>query len=420
MTALPRLRSGGQALLDTLAMAFATLRGNVLRSALTLLGIVIGASTVVTMMSLTEGLRLKLATDLSVLGAGAFQVQKFPVMNFSDTNWRKYENRKDLTREQADALAGLPHVKHVAFEDTSWKPERLATSERQTKQNVTVSGIVPEHQFTSAVQVAAGRFVNDTDVVLGRRVAFIGADVADLLFPGRDPLGQEVRIRGVPFEVVGVAQRMGSILGLESKDGFAWIPWPGYKIAIGRGKQAAISVQATSPEDAPKALDEVTAVLRRLRGVAPYEENDFEVFSNESLAATFDSLTAIVGVATIGVCGLALLVGGIGIMNIMLVSVTERTREIGVRMAVGARRRRILGQFLAESVALSAMGGILGVLAGAALAVLAREVFQVPASIPAWAVILSLATSSGAGLLFGIYPAARASKLDPVEAMRTE
>ncbi|HEY6002176.1 MAG TPA: ABC transporter permease [Anaeromyxobacter sp.] len=408
------------ALLDTLAMAFATLRANVLRSALTLLGIVIGASTVVAMMSLTEGLRLKIATDLSVLGAGAFQVQKFPAMNFGELNWRKYEKRKDLTRDQAETLVGLPHVKHVAFEDTSWKPERLATSERQTKQNVTVSGVMPAQQFTSAIQVAAGRFVSDTDVVLGRRVAFIGADVADVLFPKQDPLGKEVRIRGMPFEVVGIAERMGSILGLESKDGFAWVPWTAYQIAVGRGKQSTIAVQATSPEDAPKALDEVTSALRRARGVPPHDENDFEIFSNESLSETFDNLARLVGVATFGVCALALLVGGIGIMNIMLVSVTERTREIGVRMAVGARRRRILSQFLAESVALSALGGLLGVLAGAALAVLAREVFQVPASIPAWAVILSLATSGGAGLVFGIYPAARASKLDPVEAMRTE
>jgi putative ABC transport system permease protein len=408
------------ALLDTLAMALGTLRANVLRSALTLLGIVIGASTVVAMMSLTEGLRLKIATDLSVLGAGAFQVQKFPAMNFSDINWRKYEQRKDLTREQAEALAGLPHVKHVSFEDMSWKPERLATSEHQTKQNVTVSGIMPTQQFTSAVQVAAGRFISDTDVVLGRKVAFIGADVADVLFPRQDPVGQEVRIRGMPFEVIGIAERMGSIFGLESKDGFAWVPWPAYRIAIGRGKQASIAVQATTPEDAPRALDEVTAALRRARGVAPHAENDFEIFSNESLSEIFDNLARVVGAATFGVCALALLVGGIGIMNIMLVSVTERTREIGVRMAVGARRRRILAQFLAESVVLSAVGGLLGVLAGAALAVLAREVFQVPASIPAWAVILSLATSSGAGLLFGIYPAARASKLDPVEAMRTE
>ena len=408
------------ALLDTLAMAFGTLRANVLRSALTLLGIVIGASTVVAMMSLTEGLRLKIATDLSVLGAGAFQVQKFPAMNFGELNWRKYEKRKDLTRDQAEALVGLPHVKHVAFEDTSWRPERLATAERQTKQNVTVSGVMPAQQFTSAIQVAAGRFVSETDVVLGRKVAFIGADVADVLFPKQDPLGKEVRIRGMPFEVIGVAERMGSVLGLESKDGFAWVPWPAYQIAIGRGKQATIAVQATTPQDAPRALDEVTAALRRARGVPPHDENDFEIFSNESLSEMFDNLARLVGAATFGVCALALLVGGIGIMNIMLVSVTERTREIGVRMAVGARRGRILSQFLAESVVLSAIGGLLGVVAGAALAILAREVFQVPASIPAWAVILSLATSSGAGLLFGIYPAARASKLDPVEAMRTE
>jgi putative ABC transport system permease protein len=408
------------ALLDTLAMAFGTLRANVLRSALTLLGIVIGASTVVAMMSLTEGLRLKIATDLSVLGAGAFQVQKFPAMNFGELNWRKYEARKDLTRDQAEALVGLAHVKHVAFEDTSWKPERLATSERQTKQNVYVSGVMPSQQFTSAIQVAAGRFVSDTDVVLGRRVAFLGADVADVLFPKEDPLGKEVRVRGVPFEVIGVADRMGSILGLESKDGFAWVPWTAYNVVIGRGKQSTIAVQATAPEDAPKALDEVTAALRRARGVPPHDDNDFEVFSNESLSEMFDNLARLVGAATFGVCALALLVGGIGIMNIMLVSVTERTREIGLRMAVGARRRRILAQFLAESVVLSALGGLLGVLAGAALAVGAREVFQVPASIPAWAVILSLATSGGAGLLFGIYPAARASKLDPVEAMRTE
>ncbi len=409
-----------RALLDTIAMAFGTLRANVLRSALTLLGIVVGASTVVAMMSLTEGLRIKIATDFSVLGAGAFGIQKFPAINVGDVDWHKYSARKDLTREQAEALRALPHVKHVSFEEFNFRPERLATAERQTKQNVQVTGVVPEYQFTSAVQVAAGRFVSDTDVLLGRRVAFLGADVADLLFPRQDPLGREVRVRGMPFEVIGVADRMGSILGLESKDGFAVVPWPAYRLALGRAKASSIAVQAITPEDAPRAIDEVTATLRRLRGVAPQDENDFEIFSNDTLREMFDNLARIVAAATFGVCALALLVGGIGIMNIMLVSVTERTREIGVRMAMGARRRRILAQFLTESVALSALGGLLGVAAGAALAVAAREILQVPASIPAWAVILSLATSSGTGLLFGIYPAARASKLDPVEAMRTE
>jgi putative ABC transport system permease protein len=407
-------------LLDTVAMALGTLRANVLRSILTLLGIVIGSSTVVGMMSLTEGLRLKLNSDFSVLGAGAFMVTRWPAVSFGPMDHRRYERRHTLTREQGDALRALPHVKHVSVESWTSRPERLSTRERQTKQNIQVAGAEPDYEFANGISVAAGRFLTASDVLLGRRVAFVGADVADLLFPKQDPLGQEVRIRGVPFEVIGVADRRGSILGLESKDGFAAVPWTAYDVAFGKTRDMAIGVVATAPEDAPRALDETIATLRRVRGVAPFEENDFEVFSNETMSDLFDSLARMVGTATFGVCALALLVGGIGIMNIMLVSVTERTREIGIRMALGARRRRILAQFLVESVALSALGGLAGVVLGAALALLAREVFQVPASIPAWAVIVSLASACGAGLVFGIYPAARASKLDPVEAMRTE
>jgi putative ABC transport system permease protein len=380
------------ALLDTLAMAFATLRANVLRSALTLLGIVIGASTVVAMMSLTEGFRLKMTSDFAMLGAGAFQVQKWPHMSFGPRDWRKYERRADLTREQGEALRDLPHVAWVSIEEYHRQPEALATRERATKQNVTVAGGLPD---------------------------FLGPDVTDVLFPGVDPLGQEVRIRGVPFEIVGVAQRQGAILG-QSKDGYAVIPWPSFERVLGKARNTNIAIVATTPEDAPQALEEVIAKLRRVRGVPPQDENDFEIFSNETTGEMFDNLARMVGAATFGVCALALLVGGIGIMNIMLVSVSERTREIGIRKALGARRRRILSQFLVESVTLSALGGLAGVLLGGGLAIGAREIWQVPASIPAWAVILSLATSGGAGLLFGIYPAARASKLDPVEAMRTE
>jgi putative ABC transport system permease protein len=258
------------------------------------------------------------------------------------------------------------------------------------------------------------------DVQLGRRVVFIGADVADLLYPKADPVGQEVRIRGVPFEVIGVAERQGSVLGLQSKDGFAVVPWTAYDVALGKRRNTNIAVVATLPEDMPVAMEEVISAFRRVRGLAPQEENDFEVFSNETSAELFDDLARMVGAATLGVCALALLVGGIGIMNIMLVSVTERTREIGVRMALGARRRRVLAQFLVEAVVLSLLGGLLGVLLGAGAAVVAREIYSVPARIPLWAVVVSLAAASGAGLLFGIYPAARASKLDPVEAMRTE
>jgi putative ABC transport system permease protein len=189
---------------------------------------------------------------------------------------------------------------------------------------------------------------------------------------------------------------------------------------FGKARNTNIALVASTPEDVPQAIDEVVAKLRKIRGLSPHDENDFDYYSNETSASMFNNLAAMVAAATAGICLLALLVGGIGIMNIMLVSVTERTREIGVRMALGARRKHILGQFLVESVALSAGGGVLGVLLGGGIAVSARTLFEVPALIPAWAVILSLALTSGAGLLFGIYPASRASKLDPVEAMRTE
>jgi putative ABC transport system permease protein len=340
-------------------------------------------------------------------------------MNFGPRDWRKIEKRADLTREQGEALRDLPHISAVSIEEYPHQPEKITTRERATKQNVDLCGGLPDYAPANGVTVGDGRFLVDTDIQLGRRVVFIGADIADRLFPEESALGQEVRLRGVPFEVIGVAQRKGSMMG-QSKDGFAVIPWPAYERVFGKARNTNIALVATTPEDVPRALDEVIAKLRKIRGLSPQQENDFDYFSNETSAAMFNDLAAMVAAATAGICLLALLVGGIGIMNIMLVSVTERTREIGVRKALGARRGWILSQFLVESVTLSAAGGVVGVLLGAGIALGARALFEVPAIIPAWAVALSLALTGGAGLLFGIYPASRASKLDPVEAMRTE
>jgi len=406
-------------LLDTIAMALGTLRANVLRSVLTLLGIVIGAATVVAMMSFTEGLKIQMTSGFAMLGAGAFQVQKWPAFQFGPRDHRKYELRPDLTREQGEALRELPNVRWVSIEEWNRGPVALSTREKVTKPSFDLCGAVPDYEYANGVTVGQGRFLTQTDIQLGRRVIFVGPDAVDALYPGQDPLGKEIRVRGVPFEVIGVAQRQGSLLG-QSKDAWAVIPWTAYERAFGRIRNNNIAIVATSPEDAPRALEQVIGKLRRLRGLSPQEENDFEVFSNETSAQIFDNLARIVGAATFGICGLALLVGGIGIMNIMLVSVSERTREIGVRKALGARRGRILSQFLVESVTLSVLGGLAGVAVGAGLALGAKAVFDLPASIPLWAVVVSLASAGGAGLLFGIYPAARASKLDPVEAMRTE
>jgi putative ABC transport system permease protein len=407
--------------LDNLAMALGTLRANPLRSALTLLGIVIGAMTVVAMMSLTEGLRLKVKDDVALLGSDSFAVTKWPAPGFGDQDWEKFRARKPITREMGEALRSLPHVAGVSIEESFERPFAVATREKVTRPIIDVVGAVTDIERSRNVSLAAGRFLSESDVQLSRRVAVLGADVAEALFPGaREALGQEIRVKGAPFEVIGVAERMGSVLGLESKDGYVLVPWTAFELALGHVANNNLVVIATSSEDIPKALDEVVSAMRRLRGLGPLAENDFDTFTNDSVNQLFDKLALMINAASLGVCALALLVGGIGIMNIMLVSVTERTREIGVRMALGARRRRILAQFVFEAVTLSALGGLMGVLLGGGLAVVAREVFRVPASIPAWAVVLSLASACGAGLLFGIYPAARASKLDPVEAMRTE
>jgi len=408
-------------LLDNLAMALGTIRANPLRSALTLLGIVIGAMTVVAMMALTEGLRLKVKDDVALLGSDSFAVSKWPAPGFGDQDWQKFRNRRPITREMGEALRGLPHVSGVSIEEAYERPFAVATREKATKPIINVVGSVPDIERSRSVSLAAGRMLTDSDVQLSRRVAVIGADVADALFAdAAAAMGQEIRVKGAPFEVIGVAERMGSILGLESKDGYVLIPWTAFELSLGRVENNDLVVIATSTEDVPKAIDEVVTTLRRLRGLAPNAENDFDSFTNDSVNQMFDSLALMINAASLGVCALALLVGGIGIMNIMLVSVTERTREIGVRMALGARRRRILLQFIFEAVTLSLLGGLIGVGLGAAIAVATRELLQVPSSIPAWAVVLSLASACGAGLLFGIYPAARASRLDPVEAMRTE
>ena len=406
-------------LVDTVAMAFSSLRSSPLRSALTLLGIVVGAATVVAMMALTEGLRLKVTSDLAFLGASSFQVTKFPVLVLGD-DWERYARRRDLTREMGESLRKLPHVAHVSVEAQAEWPDRVWTRERATLPNVFIVGGQPDYEHGNGIAVAAGRFLSDGDVELGRKAAFLGADVADVLFPGESPVGKEVRIRSTAFTVVGVAERRGSVLGLESKDGFAVIPLEHFATTMGRPHSFTLTVTATGPEAVGRALDEAVAQLRRARGLRASDANDFEVLTNDSVSQTLDDLLRVVAAATFGVCALSLLVGGIGIMNVMLVSVTERTREIGVRMALGARRRRILSLFVAESTALAALGGFLGVGLGAAGALLARTIWQLPASIPAWAVLVSLVSATGTGLFFGLYPAFRASRLDPVEAMRAE
>ncbi|OJT21380.1 ABC transporter substrate-binding protein [Archangium sp. Cb G35] len=408
------------AFLDNLRLALTTLVGNPLRSLLTLLGIVIGVTTVIAMMGLIEGLRLKVNGDLAQLGSNTFELNKWP-LGLGRFDWQKYAKRKNITMEDVALIRqSCPSVAQVSASLPQWG-QKVASVHAQTRPSVEIKGATPEAVETSSLVVSQGRFLHGVDEQEERYVAVLGMDVADALFPkGTEPLGGTVRIQDRPFTVVGLLQRRGSFLGLMSMDNIVYIPMSTFQNLYGKSRSLDVKVQALSGELMSQAEDEVTVLMRRRRGLNEGQPNDFELHTNESMTRMFNELSAVISAASFGVCLLSLLVGGIGILNIMLVSVTERTREIGIRKALGARKRRILGQFATEAVMLALVGGVLGVGLGYGVTFLARWVAGVPTVVPAWAVALSLGMSSGVGLLFGIYPAARAARLDPVEAMRAD
>ncbi|MDC0712892.1 ABC transporter permease [Stigmatella sp. ncwal1] len=401
---------------DTLRLAFGTFLSNPLRSFLTLLGIVIGATTVVAMMGLIQGLHNQVTENLSELGANCFQVQRLPFGG--DLPLAELARRPRLNEGDLEAIRGLPSVRMAAAED-SRGGQKVSTALRESRANVSIWAGTPEYFQTNSVTVAQGRAFTETEYLDGRRVAVIGADLADTLFPGGEALGQTLRLHGRGFLVVGTLKRRGSFMGGGSQDNQVMMPLTAFRPLLGV-RDYRVSIQAHSAEVLQRAQDEVSILMRRRHGLKLTQEDDFFVFSNESTTEMFNNMSQIISVASFGVCLLSLLVGGIGILNIMLVAVTERTREIGIRKALGARKRRILAQFATEAVVLSLAGGLMGVALGIGLSHLARWVMDLPTEVPTWSVLLSLAMSCGVGLGFGIYPAARAAKLDPVEAMRTE
>ncbi|NMO20226.1 ABC transporter permease [Pyxidicoccus fallax] len=404
------------ALWDTLRLALGTFVANPLRSFLTLLGIVIGATTVVAMMGIIQGLRNQVNESLSELGPDCFQVQRLPFGG--PLSPAELARRPRLNEEDLKAIREQPSVLTAAAEDSKGG-FKVSTAERESRPNVSAWAGTPEYFQTNSVALASGRPFTETEYLDGRRVAVIGQDLADTLFPGVEALGQQIRIQGRSFVVIGTLKRKGGFLGGGGQDNNVMMPLSVFRQLFGV-RDYRVSIQAQAADLVQRAQDEVTLLMRRRHGLKPHEEDDFFVFSNESATEMFNNISNVISVASFGVCLLSLLVGGIGILNIMLVAVTERTREIGIRKALGAKKRRILAQFALEAVVLSLVGGVVGVALGVGLAHLARWVMGLPTEVPGWAVALSLAMSCGVGLGFGIYPAARAAKLDPVEAMRTE
>ncbi|MBW2700307.1 MAG: ABC transporter permease [Deltaproteobacteria bacterium] len=405
---------------DVLYSALVSLQANKLRSGLTTLGIIIGVGAVVAMLAITTGFERFVNEQFSGLGSNTFQLQKHPHMRLGGRRSHKWRERKNLTVADAKAIRVLDEaVRFVGSELWTWGAT-LRSRHEVTPANVVVCGGSMEFAPNNGYDIAEGRNLNDSDLQHERTVVVLGADLAAGLFPYSTSVGQHITFAGRRFRVAGVFAGKGSGLGGGSRDNLVIIPISTFVRIYGGRRSVNITVQAMQPEVFDYAKDRAIQIMRQRRGLKPGKENDFTVFSNESTIEMVKSITDNIVLAALGIAIISLLVGGIGIMNIMMVSVTERTREIGTRRALGARKRHILVQFTMEAIILSALGGVLGLGLGFGAAYLADALAGLPAAAPLWAVIVALSIASASGLIFGIYPAWRASRLDPIEALRHE
>jgi putative ABC transport system permease protein len=406
---------------ESLWMAMDAIRAHKLRSALTLLGVLIGVFSIIVVMTAMRVLQRNVESELSQLGAHTFQVRKWPAVQFGGPEtWEKYWRRKNITEAHGRAvIARATLARHVGLERIFWSGE-VSSRYDKSPPNVTLFGATPGGFPARNWVVASGRAITDSDVDSARAVVVLAANVAKVLFPFGSPLGERVKVDGVYYQVIGVLEPKGAALGGE-QDNFVIIPLSTGLNRYGRiWSSLSILVQAEGPETYDDTVEQVRGILRAVRKVEPGVEDDFEIFSNDSLIQQFKTFTFTVRVVVAVVSSIALLAAGVGIMNIMLVSVTERTREIGIRRAVGAKRRNIMTQFILEAVVLCEVGGVLGVLLGLAGGNAAAWYLEVPPAIPVDWVVLGLVICSLVGVVFGTYPAYKAANLDPIESLRYE
>ncbi len=396
-------------------MALTSLRANKLRSILTTLGIIIGVSTVITIITVINGLDEAFSKAISNLGSDTLYISKIPWAAGMD--FFKYRNRKDITMKEVRAIEEEATLVS-AVSPLVWSMRTVKYKNRSVS-GVGINGTDEEYKDASDAYPEYGRFFTALEVKHRRNVCVLGWEVAQKLFQQENPLGKKVYISGHPFRVVGVLEKRGDILG-ENLDINVYIPIGAFYKIFGTRRSILIKVKVVDPELIDLAKDELRGILRRVRKVPPMKEDDFAINQQDMLAALYHNLTAGLYAVAVGIGAISLLVGGIGIMNIMLVAVTERTREIGIRKAIGARKVDVMWQFLVESVVISAVGGLIGIMAGFALGQLIESISPIPASISPTAIAIGLGFSSAVGIFFGLYPASKAARLDPIEALRYE
>jgi len=404
-------------LAESFKIAIEIFRSYKLRSFLTALGIWIGVIVIVVIISVIQGLNKYVREQIASLGSDTLYIERMPWVITNEREWLRVKDRPDITMKEAQAIEELATlVKAVAptaytGREVKFRGEKL--------ERVTIVGTSEDYLETSNATPEYGRFLTDLDVHYRRNVCVIGWEVADKLFRGRDPLGRRILIGEHPFRVVGVLEKRGNLFGF-NLDVLVLVPIEVFQKLWGTRRSLEIQVKVVDPSMLEEAKYQLTGILRRVRRLEATEENNFSINEQSLLTTFFENSTRMLWIVLVGVGSISLFVGGVGIMNIMLVSVTERTREIGVRKAIGARKADVLLQFLIESMMISAIGVALGILTALAAVAVINAKTPLPADISLWVVFLGIGFVVTLGTFFGIYPAWKAAKLDPIEALRYE